>query len=72
MKVTAKSGLNMRKQANTSSPVLATIPYDNILIACTSTSGKLVVGNTSGFWRQVSFEGKLGYVFDAYLELVDH
>lgn len=71
MKVTAKSGLNMRELANSASPVLTTIPYDNILIACTSTSGKLVVGNTSGFWRQVSFEGKLGYVFDAYLELVD-
>ncbi len=71
MKVTAKSGLNMRELPNASSEVITTIPYDNILIACASTSGKLVVGNTSGFWRQVSYEGTLGYVFDAYLELVN-
>ena len=71
MKVTANSGLNMRTQANAASEVLTTIPLNSILIACASTSGRLVVGNTSGFWRQVSFEGKKGYVFDAYLELVD-
>ena len=71
MKVTAKSGLNMREQPNTTSLVMATIPFENILIACASTSGRLVIGETSGFWRQVSFEGKIGYVYDAYLELVD-
>jgi hypothetical protein len=71
MKVTAKSGLNMRDQPNTKATVIATIPYDNILITCASTSGKLVIGETNGFWRQASYEGKLGYVYDAYLELVD-
>lgn len=71
MKVTAKSGLNMREQPNTSAAVLVTIPYDNLLITCASTSGKLVVGETSGFWRQAIYEGKIGYVYDAYLELID-
>lgn len=71
MKVTAPSGLNMREQPQTDAKVMLTIPYNNILIACASTSGKLTVGKTMGYWRQVLYEGKLGYVFDAYLELVD-
>lgn len=71
MKVTAKSGLNMREQPNTSAAVVVTIPYDNLLISCASTSGKLEIGETTGFWRQAIYEGKIGYVYDAYLELID-
>ena len=61
----------MREAPKTNAAVITTIPFDNILIACSSTSGDLKIGNTSGHWRQVSYEGQLGYVFDAYLELID-
>ncbi len=71
MKVTAESGLNMREQPNTSALIVVSIPYDHLLLVCTSTSGKLEIAQTTGYWRQASYDGKMGYVYDAYLELID-
>lgn len=69
MRVIAESGLNMRSEASLSSRVVITVPYDSILQTCRSTDGKLVVDKITGYWRKASYNGKVGYMFDGFLEL---
>ncbi len=70
MRNIAPSGLNMRAEPKLVSKVVITVPYDSLLIACQSTAGKLTVENITGYWRQVLYKGKTGYMFDGFLEVI--
>ncbi len=56
-KVTAKSGLNIRKNATTNSQVLRTIPYN----------GRVNIKSKSGSWYYIEYNGTYGYVSDSYI-----
>ena len=56
-KVTAKSGLKLRKSASTSSTKLLTIPYG------TKLTGTLTKG-----WLKTTYNGKTGYCYAEYLK----
>lgn len=56
-KVTAKSGLRLRKSASTSSTKLLTIPYG------TKLTGTLTKG-----WLKTTYNGKTGYCYAEYLK----
>lgn len=56
-KVTAKSGLRLRKSASTSSTKLLTIPYG------TKLTGTLTKG-----WLKTTYNGKTGYCYGEYLK----
>ena len=56
-KVTARSGLNLRKSASTSSTKLLTIPY-----------GTKLTGTVSKGWLKTTYNGKTGYCYAEYLK----
>ena len=56
-KVTAKSGLKLRKSASTSSTKLLTIPY-----------GTKLTGTVSKGWLKTTYNGKTGYCYAEYLK----
>ena len=56
-KVTAKSGLRLRKSASTSSTKLLTIPY-----------GTKLTGTVSKGWLKTTYNGKTGYCYAEYLK----
>ena len=56
-KVTAKSGLRLRKSASTSSTKLLTIPY-----------GTKLTGTISKGWLKTTYNGKTGYCYAEYLK----
>ena len=56
--VTAKSGLNLRKAADTSSKVITVIPYGK----------KLKKLATKANWYKVAYDGKIGYVRKSYVK----
>lgn len=70
MRNIAPSGLNMRAEPKIGSPVVTTVPYDSLLLACQNTSGQLTVENIKGYWRHVDYKGKTGYMFDGFLEII--
>lgn len=59
-KVTAKSGLNIRKSATTNSQILRTIPYN----------GQVNIKSKSGSWYYIEYNGTYGYVSDSYINQV--
>ncbi|MBM7833134.1 SH3 domain-containing C40 family peptidase [Clostridium sardiniense] len=59
-KVTAKSGLNIRKSATTSSQILRTIPYN----------GQVNIKSKSGSWYYIEYNGTYGYVSDSYINQI--
>ena len=56
-KVTARSGLKLRKSASTSSTKLLTIPY-----------GTKLTGTISKGWLKTTYNGKTGYCYAEYLK----
>ena len=58
-KVTARSGLRLRKSASTSSAKLLTIPY-----------GTKLTGTVSKGWLKTTYNGKTGYCYTQYLKEV--
>ena len=58
-KVTARSGLRLRKSASTSSTKLLTIPY-----------GTKLTGTVSKSWLKTTYNGKTGYCYTQYLKKV--
>lgn len=56
--VTAKSGLNMRKSASTSSAIICTLPYNTKI---TSFAAK-------GDWYKIKYNGKTGYIYGKYVK----
>ena len=56
-KVTARSGLNLRKSASTSSTKLLTIPY-----------GTKLTGTVSKGWFKTTYNGKTGYCYAEYIK----
>ena len=58
-KVTAKSGLRLRKSASTSSTKLLTIPY-----------GTKLTGTVTKGWLKTTYNGKTGYCYAQYVKKV--
>ena len=59
-KVTAKSGLTLRKGASTSSTKLLTVPY-----------GTKLTGTVTKGWLKTTYNGKTGYCYAQYLKKVN-
>ena len=59
-KVTAVSGLNIRKSATTNSQILGAVPY----------SGQVNIKSKSGDWYYIEYNGTYGYVSDSYINVI--
>jgi hypothetical protein len=66
--VSAKAGLSMREKPDQSSLVLDKIPYAaKISLSEDGEAIRIKTENLNGVWRKVNYNGKSGYVVDAYL-----
>lgn len=65
--VIAFSGLKLRTAPNMDSKVLKVIPFAEKLIVESYGSTLLSIEWLEGRWAKVSYEGRKGYVFDAFL-----
>ncbi|HMU04733.1 MAG TPA: hypothetical protein PJ990_13965 [Saprospiraceae bacterium] len=68
--VKAKSGINMREDANAASKKILSIPYNSrITIVSYDTSYVEVIENIKGFWMHCNFNNKYGYIFSGFLNI---
>lgn len=73
-KVTANSGLILRKSPSTSAEKITTIPLNTTVYYYMRYNGEKEIdkaenlNGNNGRWRQVYYNGYYGYAFDAYLE----
>lgn len=66
--VTAKGGLRIRESASTTAPVVILVPQGSKVEYAGEMGEELKIGNDTGHWIKVSFAGKTGWAFDAFLE----
>lgn len=69
-KVTAASGLNVRSEASLKGKVIGRLNTNDIIEIEAKTYGELTVDGIPGFWRKTKINGKEGYVWDGYLEII--
>ena len=69
-KVIAPSGMRMRSEASLKSKVVAYVPKDSIVGACTDKFAAMTYENINGYWRKVEYKGSIGYMFDGFLEVL--
>lgn len=68
MIVTAEAGLVLRQEANEKSAKLTTVPKGKAVEASDPvTKTKETLNGKKGNWRKCTYEGKTGYMFDAFL-----
>jgi uncharacterized protein YgiM (DUF1202 family) len=69
--VVDSSFLRLRQEPLAGSGVLAHIRRGAVLEVLSRTDQKEVMEDASGYWYQVSYAGLRGWVFGAFLEIVD-
>lgn len=69
-KVTAASGLNVRSEPSIKGKVIGRLNANQIIEIEAKTYGELTVEGVPGFWRKTEINGKEGYVWDGYLEII--
>ncbi len=69
-KVTAPSGLNVRSEPSTKGKVIGRLLTNDVIEIEAKTYGELTVDGMPGFWRKTEIKGKVGYVWDGYLEII--
>lgn len=64
----SKSGLNLREQANASSPVIAKIPYGSkVSLIDENYTDELLTEGMKTYWTRIRYEGHTGYAAHVYL-----
>lgn len=69
-RIIAKSGMRLRATPSLKAKVVTSVPYDSMLVACQETFGEMTYEEMTGYWRKVEFHGKVGYMFDGFLEIL--
>lgn len=65
--VTAQGGLRIRETASTDAKTLVVAPKGSEVKDENETGPELKVGDQTGHWTKVTYEGKTGWAFDAFL-----
>ncbi len=68
-KIIAPSGMRMRAEPSLKAKVVTYVPFDSTLTACQETFGAMEYEKIRGYWRKVQYQGKLGYMFDGFMEI---
>lgn len=69
-KISAPSGMRMRAAPNLKAAVVTYVPFDSSLVACTEIFGKMTYEQIEGNWRKVDYNGKQGFMFDGFMEIL--
>lgn len=69
-RVTAASGMRIRSKPSLKASMAGSVPYDSLVTACRETFGTMTYEDMQGYWRKVLYRGKVGYMFDGFLEIV--
>lgn len=67
--VVALSGLNVRSEAGTGTPVVAKLPYGS-QVRSLGLARYDAIGGREGAWEKIQFGKQTGYVFNPYLSLL--
>lgn len=70
-KVIAPSGMRMRSTPSLKASVVTSVPHDSLVRACNETFGEMTYEDMVGNWRKVDYKGKVGYMFDGFLEIME-
>ena len=65
--VFAKSGLNLRTQANTNATILTTIAYAEPVTLISGYEGEITIDHIKGNWIKVKYKTFTGYLVNTYL-----
>ncbi len=65
--VFAKSGLNLRAEANTSAKVLTTIAYGEEVSLLADYIAEITIDHLKGYWVKVKYKTFTGYLVNTYL-----
>ncbi|HTF82800.1 MAG TPA: SH3 domain-containing protein [Cytophagales bacterium] len=65
--VIAKSGLNLRTEANTTAKVLATVGYGDEVTLITPFVSEIKIDGMNGHWCKVMYKNMTGYLVNLYL-----
>lgn len=65
--ILAKSGLNLRAEANTSSKVLTTVAYGEEVTVLSGYEGNITIDGMNGNWAKVKYKGSVGFLVSLYL-----
>ncbi len=68
-RVIAPSGIRMRAEPNLKSKMVGGVPYNETVTACAKLYAPMTYEDMEGHWRKVEFMGKIGYMFDGFLEI---
>lgn len=68
--VHALSGLNLRKGPDSSAEKIMTISYAEKVAVTKVTEKRFISGAVEGYWVEVSYNGKKGYLFDGFLSVL--
>ncbi len=68
-RIIAPSGMRMRAEPSLKAKVVTYVPFDSTLTACQETFGSMEYEKIRGYWRKVEYSGKLGYMFDGFMEI---
>jgi hypothetical protein len=66
--VAAKSGLNLRARPDRLAPVVIALPSAARVTPTGKTGPAETIDKTGGTWIEVSYQGKTGWAFDAFLK----
>ena len=69
-RIDAPSGMRMRATPSLKGKVVTSVPHDSLVNACQETFGEMTYEEMVGYWRKVEYKGKVGYMFDGFLEIV--
>ena len=69
--VDTKDGLRMRETPDTNGKVLALIPDKSEVKFVSEKSENVTVGNVTGKWTEIEWNGQKGWVFGGFLKKVD-
>jgi hypothetical protein len=68
-RILSSVGVNLRSEPNSSSSVLATIPYDETVTILSKGEQSETIGGKTGNWYEVEYDGTKGWLFSAFVEL---
>lgn len=65
--VSADAGLNMRKDPDIDSEIIALIPHADVVIVLEERKEYVKIDKIKGKWIKIRYNGNIGWVFDGYL-----
>ena len=71
LRVFAPSGLRIRIKPSVEGKIVATVPFDSLILACPELFGGFKTEEVEGHWRFVQYKKYEGFLFDGFTKAFD-